>query len=66
MRGVTEKAWRFAGEMQEMAATFEMAGLPNGFFLAAYEVYQRLARYKDAEDTPELEEVLAALLHREN
>ena len=28
VRGVTGKAWRFAGEMQEIAATFELAGLP--------------------------------------
>ena len=61
VRGVTGKAWRFAGEMQEIAATFESAGMPAGFFEAAHEVYQRMARFKDAEDLPELEAVLAAL-----
>ena len=61
VRGVTEKAWRFTGEMREIAATFEAAGLPAGFHLAAYEVYQRMAGFKDAESLPELEEVLAAL-----
>ena len=65
VRGVTEKAWRFAGEMNEMAATFEQAGVPNGFFLAAHEVYQRLARFKDAEQLPQLECVLAALLNED-
>ena len=66
VRGVTAKAWRFAGEMQEIAATFELAGLPPGFFEAAYEVYTRMAGFKDAEDVPELEAVLAALLVEED
>ena len=61
VRNVTEKAWRFAGEMQEIAATFESASMPPGFFEAAHEVYQRLARFKDADVAPELEVVLAAL-----
>lgn len=61
-RAVTAKAWRFAGEMQEIATTFEEAGLPPGFFQAAQEVYQRLALFKYQETTPEIEAVLAALL----
>ena len=61
VRGVTEKAWRFAGEMQEIAATFEAARMPPGFFEAAHEVYQRMARFKDAKELPALEDVLAAL-----
>ncbi|MCY3914461.1 MAG: DUF1932 domain-containing protein [Chloroflexi bacterium] len=61
VRGVTGKAWRFAGEMQEIAATFEAAGMPPGFFEAAHEVYQRMARFKDAEELPALEDVLVAL-----
>ncbi len=63
VRGVTAKAWRFAGEMQEIAATFELAGLPPGFFEAAFEVYTRMADFKDAEDRPDLEAVLAALMN---
>lgn len=66
LRNVTEKAWRFAGEMQEIAATFESAGLPPGFFEAAHEVYQRMARFKDADAAPELEDVLAALREIDN
>ncbi|MDE2638297.1 MAG: DUF1932 domain-containing protein [Chloroflexota bacterium] len=61
VRNVTEKAWRFAGEMQEIAATFESAGMPPGFFEAAHDVYQRMARFKDADTVPELVDVLAAL-----
>ena len=62
VRNVTSKAWRFAGEMQEIAATFELAGLPPGFFMAAHDVYQRMADFKDADGVPELEDVLAALI----
>ncbi len=62
VRGVTGKAWRFAGEMQEIAATFESAGMPPGFFEAAHEVYQRMAQFKDADELPELADVLAALV----
>ncbi len=62
VRGVTAKAWRFAGEMQEIAATFESAGMPPGFFQAAHEVYQRMARFKDAGESPDMVDVLAALM----
>jgi 3-hydroxyisobutyrate dehydrogenase-like beta-hydroxyacid dehydrogenase len=62
VRRVTAKAWRFSGEMQEIAATFDRAGLPNDFFLGAYDVYERIAGFKDAEDTPELIDVLQALI----
>lgn len=61
-RRVTAKAWRFAGEMDEISATFEAAGLPGGFHAAAAELYRRMAGFKDAPETPSLEEVLAALL----
>lgn len=58
------KAWRFTGEMGEIAATFDDAGLPDGFFLAAAEIYQSLAGYKDAPDTPSVAEVAKALTGR--
>ncbi|MBN2149781.1 MAG: NAD(P)-dependent oxidoreductase [Anaerolineales bacterium] len=61
-RRVTAKAWRFAGEMEEIAATFAEAGIPSGFHEAAAEVYGRLADFKGRETKPELEEVLRALL----
>jgi 3-hydroxyisobutyrate dehydrogenase-like beta-hydroxyacid dehydrogenase len=58
------KAWRFAGEMDEIAASFAEAGLPDGFHRAASEVYRRLERFKDREDV-DLDDVLEALLARE-
>jgi len=60
-RDNARKAWRFTGEMAEIAATFEDAGLPGGFFVAAGEIYDRLAAYKDAAEPPSLDEVLKAL-----
>jgi 3-hydroxyisobutyrate dehydrogenase-like beta-hydroxyacid dehydrogenase len=64
-RRVTAKAWRFAGEMDEIASTFEAAGLPDGFHASAAEIYRRLASFKDREELPALEEVLAALISSE-
>ena len=59
---VTAKAWRFAGEMDEISATFSAAGVPGEFHLAAADIYRRLAGFKDAAEVPGLEAVLAALL----
>lgn len=36
------KAWRFSGEMDEIADTFAAAGLPAGFHVAAAEVFGRV------------------------
>ena len=58
---VTAKAWRFEGEMYEIASTFEAAGLPNGFHKAAAEIYHRMAGFKDSTETPDLEDVLNIL-----
>ncbi len=58
------KAWRFVGEMEQIARTFAQTGLPAGFHDAAGEVYRRLAGYKDAATSPSVEEAIAALLKR--
>ena len=60
-RQVTAKAWRFAGEMEEIAATFAGAGQPGDFHTGAAEIYRRLAGFKGDTETPELEAVLQAL-----
>lgn len=59
---VTAKAWRFEGEMHEIASTFQETGLPSGFHEAAAEIYHRLADFKDSSETPKIEDVLNALL----
>ena len=61
VRKVTAKAWRFAGEMAEIAATFREAGMPGEFHAAAEMIYQRIAGFKDSASVPSLEEVLEAL-----
>ena len=62
--GSAPKAWRFAGEMHEIARSFEEAGLPGGFFHGASELYERLAEFKDR-DGVRLEEVVSRLLEKE-
>ena len=54
------KGWRFAGEMLEIAASFEAHGLPGGFGHAAAEIYDRLSEFKDVTDAT-LPGVVAAL-----
>jgi len=56
------KAWRWIGEMEEIAASFRAAGLPDGFHLAAAEIYRTLERYKDPGSPPSMDEVMATLL----
>jgi 3-hydroxyisobutyrate dehydrogenase-like beta-hydroxyacid dehydrogenase len=62
VRRVTAKAWRFEGEMKEIATTLREAGLPDGFHQSAAEMYHRMANLKDAAETPLLNDVLKALL----
>jgi 3-hydroxyisobutyrate dehydrogenase-like beta-hydroxyacid dehydrogenase len=61
VRRETAKAWRFEGEMAEIATTFREAGLPGEFHAAAEMIYRRLAGFKDAPAMPSLETVLKAL-----
>lgn len=63
---VTAKAWRFEGEMHEIASTFQEAGLPNGFHEAAAEIYRCMAGFKDSPEPPKLEVVLSAVLKEQN
>ena len=55
------KAWRFSGEMEEISATFQAAGLPGEFHAAAADLYRRLTQFKDDSSVP-LEEILGALI----
>ena len=57
------KAWRFAGEMEEIGRSFAANGLPDGFGMAAADIYERLARFKDSPSAT-LAEVIGALLDR--
>jgi 3-hydroxyisobutyrate dehydrogenase-like beta-hydroxyacid dehydrogenase len=63
VRRVTAKAWRFEGEMKEIASTFQEAGLSDNFHEAAAEIYHRMADFKDSTDTPPLKDVIKALIN---
>lgn len=65
-RSLTAKAWRFAGEMEEIADFFAEVGLPDGFHRAAAALYRRIAHFKGAAELPDLNTVLAALLKDED
>ena len=60
-RSAGHKGWRWAGEMEEIAASMAAAGLPEGFHQAAAEVFRRSPRAAGA-DAAAAGEVLAALL----
>jgi 3-hydroxyisobutyrate dehydrogenase-like beta-hydroxyacid dehydrogenase len=60
--GVARNAWRFPGELLEIAGTFEDAKLPGGFHRAAADLYRRLADLRDVARDPSLDEVLQRLL----
>ncbi|MBZ5575379.1 MAG: DUF1932 domain-containing protein [Acidobacteriia bacterium] len=59
IRQAAPKAWRFVGEMKEIAKTFESASLPGGFPRAAEEIYGRMAGFKGGE--PAVGAILAKL-----
>ena len=61
IRQVARKAWRFSGEMKEIAATLEANELPRGFFDAAAEIYERQTGFKDIPDEPGIEAILDAV-----
>lgn len=58
---IGRKAWRFEGEMAEIAAALEDVGLPGGFHDGAREIYARLAGLK-ASDGDTIDDVNRELL----
>jgi Domain of unknown function (DUF1932)/NAD binding domain of 6-phosphogluconate dehydrogenase len=58
--GVTDKAWRWVGEMEEISITFADAGLPPGFHSAAADIFARLQQFKGTESAS-TDEVLRAI-----
>lgn len=51
-RAVTPKAWRYVGEMLEIASTLESVGQPAGFHQAAAKVYQHIADQNPRDANP--------------
>ena len=60
VRVAANKAWRFAGEMDEIADTFADKGLPDGIHQASAEIYRRVGHLREQEQVV-LEDVLRAL-----
>jgi 3-hydroxyisobutyrate dehydrogenase-like beta-hydroxyacid dehydrogenase len=60
----SRKAWRWMGEMHEIAASMTDAGLPPGFHEAAAELYSRVPRDNDvAEDDETVAQVVTTVLN---
>lgn len=59
------KAWRFNGEMKEIADTLDQAGLPRGWFDAAADTYERLSGFKNMAEVDQ-QAVISALLKHTN
>jgi len=58
--GSATKAWRFVGEMQEIARTFRGVGLPGEFHDGAAEIFRRMDSLKEHEHVT-FDDVLALL-----
>ena len=60
-KAISPKAWRFAGEMEQISATFADCGLPPEFHIGAAELYARLSEFK-GQPPASLDMVLDALV----
>lgn len=61
VRGSADRAWRWVGEMEEIAEAFREAGLPGGFHDGAADVYRRMDAFKDQSPPPPLDEIIEAV-----
>lgn len=61
---VTSKAWRFEGEMREIAATFREAGLPGEFHDATAEIYHRMAALRGSEMPVAVDQIVSTITVR--
>ncbi len=62
VEAVARKAWRFAGEMEEVSATFTDAGVDGQLHAAAAEIYRGLADLQSSQELPALEQLLNRLI----
>jgi 3-hydroxyisobutyrate dehydrogenase-like beta-hydroxyacid dehydrogenase len=62
---VHRKAWRFVGEMEQLAGALAEAGLPSGFHGGAAAVYASLADIRHRPVPQEVDDVLDHVLGRE-
>ncbi|MFL2526324.1 MAG: DUF1932 domain-containing protein [Candidatus Azotimanducaceae bacterium] len=64
-KGTAAKAWRFVGEMEEIAKTMKSSDLPEGFHNGSAELYSLMARFKGAK-SPDLNDVLEEIISLRN
>ena len=55
------KAWRFVGEMEEIASTFKEVDLPDHFHSGAAALYKRLSAFKDQTGSVQISDVINVL-----
>ncbi|MDA0822577.1 MAG: DUF1932 domain-containing protein [Proteobacteria bacterium] len=60
--GNAPKAWRFEGEMREIAKTYAANSLPAGFHQAAAEIFSSLSVFKDCAADPTLDNVIRTVI----
>lgn len=61
---IASRVWRWEDEMHEIGDTLEQAGIPEGAYRSAAELYARMAEFRDVEDKPNGESLLKALLEK--
>lgn len=66
IRQVARKAWRFTGEMEEIAATMADCGMPPEFHRGAADIYQRQVSFKDSKEEPTIAEILSVVRQKED
>jgi 3-hydroxyisobutyrate dehydrogenase-like beta-hydroxyacid dehydrogenase len=60
--GNAPKAWRFEGEMREIAKTYAAHKLPTGFHQAAAEIFSSLSEFKNCSADPTLDKVIRMMI----
>lgn len=66
LQRIAGRAWRWEDEMLQIAETLACAGMPDGSHRAASEIYGRLAEFRDCEEPPQWQQLLASLRHPDN
>jgi len=62
LHGISRNAWRFAGEMREIATNYSSVSLPDRFHEGAAERQERMAGFKD-KPPAKIDPVIEALLN---
>ena len=61
---IASRAWRWEAEMHEIGDTLEEAGIPDGAYRSAAELYARMEEFRDVKEQPDWDRLLKALLEK--